>query len=72
MTGLIVSATGWTIRELDETPWPDALDLLDYWLDCPPVHLMVKDYMGIKDHKDEAPVSVTPEQFMAMARGAGL
>ena len=69
MTGLLVTATGWTIRELDETPWPVVLDLLEYWADSPPLHLMVKAYMGIGDKDEEVPI--TPEELIAMARGDG-
>ena len=31
LAGLVITQTGWTFPELDATPWPDLLDLLDYW-----------------------------------------
>jgi hypothetical protein len=44
--GLLITATGWTARTVDATPWPDVLDLLDYWKVSPPVHVLVRAYMG--------------------------
>jgi len=31
----IITEIGWTTKEIDETPWPDLLDLLCYWVDNP-------------------------------------
>ena len=67
---MLVTATGWTIRELDATPWPDVLDLLDYWSECPPLHLMVKAYLGIKAPKEEK--TMTTDEFMQGLKGFGL
>jgi hypothetical protein len=68
---LIVTATGWTIRELDATPWPDVLDLLDYWTASPPVHVMVRAYMGIKGEEPEDHEIMSEDDFMAMVRQMG-
>lgn len=65
MTGLIVTVTGWTIPALDATPWPDVADLLDYWAVNPPLHLMVKTYLGIQDPHDDPPIE-SPEDLLAM------
>jgi hypothetical protein len=40
--------------QVDATPWPDVLDLLDYWADNPPVHQLLKGFMGIKGRKKKA------------------
>ena len=41
LTSRILTATGWTWRELDETPFPAILDLTRYWRWHPPVHELV-------------------------------
>ena len=43
---------------MDATPWSEVADLLDYWEECPPLHLMVKSYLGIEppeEHKEMSP-----------------
>ena len=67
---MLVTATGWTVAELDRTPWPDVMDLLDYWAECPPLHLMVRAYMGYKSPK-KAP-AMTASEFMQELKGTGL
>ena len=43
---MVITATGWRIRDLDETPYPVVADLLDYWGESPPVHLLVKAFFA--------------------------
>jgi hypothetical protein len=31
---------------LDATPWPEVLDLLDYWTDNPPLTRLMTDFMA--------------------------
>jgi len=39
---------------LNETPWPDVQDLLDYWsAGNPPLHRLVAAYFGIEDQGAE-------------------
>jgi len=38
----IALATGWTIKEIDNTPWPDVADLLRYMRKNPPTYLLTK------------------------------
>ena len=45
------------------------LDLLDYWSDSPPLHLMVKAYLGIGKHEGQPIESV--EQLLSMMQQAG-
>jgi len=33
---------------VDITPWPTMLELLDYWQDWPPVHILVAQFVGHK------------------------
>lgn len=37
----MVTATGWTHREIEEMSLCDLLDLLDYWQDTPPAHVVL-------------------------------
>jgi hypothetical protein len=43
-------------------------DLLDYWADNPPLHLMVKSYLGIQDPHDDPPID-SPEDLLAVIQG---
>ena len=54
MQGLLITGTGWTVPELDATPWPDVMDLIDYWADHPPVHQLLAGFMGVKPKNRKA------------------
>ena len=55
MLGLICTALGCLPAQVGSIPWPDAMDLVDYWVDHPPVHQLLAGFMGIKPRK-KAPV----------------
>lgn len=38
---------------MDELSLPQANDLLDYWSEFPPVHVLVRGYVGFKSPKAE-------------------
>ena len=59
MTGLFVTATGWTLPQLEAIPWPEALDLLDYWSRNPPIHMAVQGMLGI-EHEDPEQEVIRP------------
>jgi hypothetical protein len=46
-------STGWTIQEIDNTPWPDMIDLLRYLKLNPPMYLQYKwvHFESDKGHK---------------------
>lgn len=50
---------------IDGTPWPDVLDLLSYWRVSPPVHVLVRAYMGIG--KTEKPMEEPTEDALLAA-----
>lgn len=54
-----MTTTGWTPRELDLIPWPEALDLLDYWAENPPLHVLAKRafkvWFQVEDEPNEEP-----------------
>lgn len=56
--GLAITVTGWTVREVDEMGFPEFTGLATYWAENPPLHLMVKAYLGI----ERKPVSPEGEQ----------
>jgi len=45
----LITGTGWTLRELESTPWPDCLELMSYWKHHPPVHVLVRGFFEIED-----------------------
>lgn len=46
---MILTGTGWTVRELEETPWPQVTELLAYWKTFPPVHILVGNFFEKKE-----------------------
>jgi hypothetical protein len=61
MTGLICTALGCLPAQVDSIPWPEAMDLLDYWAAHPPVHVLVAGFMGLKPKK-KLKKTAQPEQ----------
>ncbi len=54
---MLISGTGWTFQELDASPWPDVLDLLEYWRTSPPVHVLVRAYLGYEVPEEVQPMT---------------
>ena len=44
----LITATHWTIGEIEEAPFCDIVELFDYWMVKPPLHLMVANFLGYK------------------------
>ena len=42
----------------------DAMELFDYWREYPPVHVLMRGYVGYKPQSKED--QITPEQFQRM------
>jgi hypothetical protein len=40
--------TGWTLEYIGAMEFPDALELMSYWAEYPPEHLLLKGYVGYK------------------------
>jgi hypothetical protein len=40
--------TGWKFEYIDDLPFPDVMELLEYWLENPPMHLLHKWFVGYK------------------------
>lgn len=47
--GLVITATGWTLPVVDALTMDEANDLLGYWRSYPPVHLLVRGFVGMED-----------------------
>lgn len=71
---MIITVTGWTWETVDSLTLPQATELTDYWADFPPLHLMVKNYMGIESkgkakpktqQSNEAELRALAQQFNA-------
>ena len=47
ITGKIITATGWTFDQLGESSFSDVADLLEYWIEEPPEHVILAlRYLG--------------------------
>ncbi len=53
LRGLVLTATGWTVEQFNDAPLPAVFDLLEYWAEHPPEHVIAAAVAGIKpkDHK---------------------
>ncbi len=47
------TALGWTSGQIDDEPWLEVRDLLDYWTDNPPVHEILKVVHKIEAKKPD-------------------
>lgn len=54
---------------MDETPWPDVLDLLSYWKNHPPVHILVRGFFKIEDKAGAGTKLLTEEELRAAIQG---
>lgn len=45
--------------------WRDVEDLLDYWQDFPPLHVLVANAMGIKPREQADEGALNPAEMMA-------
>ena len=54
---------------MNATPWPDLMDLVDYWADHPPVHQLVAGFMGVKSRKKSktSAVKATASDMQSLA-----
>jgi len=68
--GLIITATGWRVCDVDEITLHDWARLNGYWLENPPVHLMLKSFLGVKKRsKGDAPANRTLSEADITALG---
>lgn len=65
--GLLCTALGCLPAQADSILWPDAMDLLDYWAEHPPVHVLVAAKMGLKPKKKTKPKAATGNDMQALA-----
>ena len=57
--------TGWTIEHIYSLPFIEITELLDYWADNPPVHIMVRAYLGIKPRVKKGTLNKYEEAALA-------
>ena len=58
----MITATGWSVAQVSATPWPDVLDLLAYWKKQPPVHVLLKAFMGGESSSGDGQVFDAPTE----------
>lgn len=62
----MITTTGWTWEHIDTRVYlPQLLALMGYWKRNPPLHLLAKGYLGIKDEEP------APKQAEAKEQGIG-
>jgi hypothetical protein len=49
----MVTVTGWPIEYIEEMCFGQAVELFQYWAKYPPVHLMIRSYLGIGAEREE-------------------
>ena len=55
-----MTSTGWTYPDIDEISYPDSIELVAYWIENPPTHVLLKNFMGYKNKKSQ--VKNTPSE----------
>jgi hypothetical protein len=53
-----MTALQFSREEVDDMPFIDAVELFEYWAEYPPVHLLVRAYLGFEGSS----VAVGPEE----------
>lgn len=66
----MITATGWTPYIIDDLPFRDVLDLVDYWNDYPPIHMLFRGFVGYegrKKKKEQVEEPTPMDQIMLQA-----
>lgn len=64
MDGLIahvVASTGWSIESVEAKTLPELKPLLEYWNENPPLHLLIKAFMGFEGKGERLDDGDSPE-----------
>jgi hypothetical protein len=51
LRGLVTTVTGWTLEDFDRQPLPAVFDLIEYWGENPPTHLIQAAKAGLGRRK---------------------
>lgn len=43
---MVITCTGWTVRDVDDCPWNQLLDLITYWHNNPPTAASLKKILA--------------------------
>lgn len=70
----VITCTGWRYDHvLDDMDLPRLREMTNYHRDCPPLHLMVRDYLGIGKRKPGVVKhEADPEMLRELAKNAGM
>ena len=58
---------GWTWAQIDEMTFPQVGAFNRYWINSPPVHIMVADYLGYKKKATKPTKDADMGQFFTEA-----
>jgi hypothetical protein len=65
MRGRLALATGWTFDYIDGLEWNEGSAMMDFFLDEPPVHMLVAAFMGYRNKRK-------PTEFEEKAKAGAL
>lgn len=68
--GLLATACGYSYPEIDAMTLPAVYELLDYWREHPPVHLLIGAYLGRRSASGTARSDLGELLAMAGENGA--
>jgi hypothetical protein len=73
MYGHIITVTGWKYSDVDALTLWQVHELIEYWNEYPPVHILVGAYLGVGGQKEfSTPVnSGSREELMQDVAGMG-
>ena len=57
-----------SLAEVDEMPYSDARELADYWIDFPPVHILVRAQLGYKGAKKRGELNKYEREAMSQGQ----
>jgi hypothetical protein len=64
----LIACTGWTWEIIDGLDLPRVEAMMKYYVDHPPLHLMVAAYLGIES-KDQPAKKIDNAEFFGMLSG---
>jgi hypothetical protein len=73
ITGRIITATGWTFDQLNQSSFSDVADLLAYWAEEPPTHVILAlRYLGAGKRSKQTSEAQTRKELGEMQSLPGM
>lgn len=62
----MITVTGWSLEYFDEVSTADTIDMMKYWNDYPPTHVLLRGYVGYEPPMKSEPINVDSTTFDKM------